>query len=136
MEALKHHFQHSQAEICGKMALKFGDVFPLTFTLKRWLSGNSTYTIKLHSVNAVLLRVPFIIYHKIYLNIPFKLFFWSMTSLQLRCFSKSGHFAFRLRSSRDSGFSVKIGTVPHKSGRLDTLYTLQKSSTHYEFFKI
>ena len=31
-EALKHHFQHSQAKICGKMALKIGDVFPLTFT--------------------------------------------------------------------------------------------------------
>ena len=29
------------------------------------------------------------IYHRITLNIPFKLFFWSMTSLQLRCFSKS-----------------------------------------------
>ena len=81
----KHHFQHSQAEICGKMALKIGDI-----------------------------------YHRITLNIPFKLFFWSMTSLQLRCFSKSGHFASRRRSSRDSGFSVKIGTVPPKSGRLDT----------------
>ena len=28
----KHHFQHSQAEICGKMALKIGGVIPLTFT--------------------------------------------------------------------------------------------------------
>ena len=27
----------------------------------------------------------------------------------------------RLRSSWDLGFSVKIGTVPPKSGRLDTL---------------
>ena len=34
LEAIKHHFQHSQAEICGKMALKVGDVFPLTFTYK------------------------------------------------------------------------------------------------------
>ena len=50
---------------------------------------------------------------------PIQAIFWSMTSLQLRCFSKSGHFASRLRSSRDSGFSVKIGTVPPKSGRLD-----------------
>ena len=41
LEALKHHFQHSQAEICGKMALKIGDVY---FYLKKWLSGNSTYT--------------------------------------------------------------------------------------------
>ena len=44
-----------------------------------------------------------------------------MTSLLLRCFSKSGHFAFLLRWSWDLGFSVKIGTVPPKSGRLDTL---------------
>ena len=61
-QAIKQHVQHSQAEICSKMALKI----------------------------AVLLHVPFIIYPKITLNIPFKLFFWSMTSLQLRCFSKSG----------------------------------------------
>ena len=70
---------------------------------------------------AVSLCVPFIIYHKITLSIPFKLFFWSMTSLQLRCFSKLGHFASQLRSSQDLGFSVKIGTVPPKSGRLDAL---------------
>ena len=44
-----------------------------------------------------------------------------MTSLQIHCFSKLGHFASRLRSSWDSGFSVKIGTVPPKSGQLDTL---------------
>ena len=82
---------------------------------------------------AVLLRVPFIIYHKITLNIPFKLFFWFMTSLQLRCFSKSGHFASRLRSSRDSGFSVEIGTVPPKSIRLETLHHESKlKTTHHE----
>ena len=52
---------------------------------------------------------------------PIQAIFWSMTSLPLRCFSKSGHFASRLKSSQDSGFSVKIGTVPPKSGRLDTL---------------
>ena len=51
---------------------------------------------------------------------PIQTIFWSVTSLQLRCFSKSGHFASRLRSSRHSGFSAKIGTVPPKSGRLDT----------------
>ena len=28
---------------------------------------------------------------------------------------------FRLKSSRDSGFSSKIGTIPSNSGRLDTL---------------
>ena len=28
---------------------------------------------------------------------------------------------FRLKSSRDSGFSSKIGTIPSSSGRLDTL---------------
>ena len=72
-----------------------------------------------------LLRVPFTIYHKITLNIPFKLFFLSMTSLQLRCFSKSGHFASRLRSSRDSEFSFKIGAVSPKLGQLDTLYQEQ-----------
>ena len=41
----------------------------------------------------------FIIYHKINLNIPFKLFHWSTTSLRLRHFSKSGHFVSRLKSS-------------------------------------
>ena len=84
--------------------------FSSYFYLKKWLSGNSTYTIKLHSANSVLFRVPFIIYHKISLNISFKLFSWSMTSLKLRCFSiKIGTFASRLRSSRDSAFSVKLG---------------------------
>ena len=73
------------------------------------------------AAGVLLLRVPFIIYHKITLNIPFKLFFLSTTSLQLCCFSKSGHFASGLRSSRDLGFLVKIGAVPPKSGRLDTL---------------
>ena len=40
----------------------------------------------------------------------------------------------RLRSSQDSGFSVKIGTVPPKSGWLDTL--LKNRTAKSTFFSL
>ena len=55
----------------------------------------------------------FIFYHRYFLVYEFS---------EAPLLFKIGTFPSRLTSSRDSEFSVKIGTVPPKSGRLDTLY--------------